>query len=117
MVTSKLGQRLVGLLILLVAGGFTAWIWHTALTEGTYYRKAAALFPAFAVIGLGMLLFPTDVDRLREVIGLGLWLSRLRAERGVEKVMSLNQIPPVWWGVLVAAVAAGLGNWYALSQL
>jgi hypothetical protein len=104
MVRSKAGQRRFGVVMVLVAGGFTAWIWHTALTEGYYYRKAAAIFPAFAVIGLGMLLFPIDMDRLK-------------AEHGVDKVESMSQLPPVWWGVLVAAVAAGLGNWYALAQL
>ncbi len=54
MIQSKLGQRFGGLFLLLLGGGFTIWSWYTALTEGYYYRKAVAFFPAFAVVGLGL---------------------------------------------------------------
>lgn len=103
MIQSKAGQRLVGVLMTTLACGFTAWVWHTALTEG-HYRKAAAVFPAFLVIGLGLVLFPIDVEKLK-------------AEHGVEQIESLRQLPPAWWGVFLAALAAAFGNWYALSQL
>jgi len=103
-IQSRFGQRLVGALMLVVCGGFTAWTWYTALQEGYYSRKAAALFPALLVFGLGLLVFPIDVERLK-------------AEHGVERIESPEQVPPAWWGVFFAALAAGLGNWYALSQL
>ena len=103
MIESKIGQRLVGLLLLAVGGGFTVWSWYTALTAGYYYRNAVAFFPAFAVIGLGLLLFPLDVERLR-------------AEHGVERPKKLAHYPPAWKVLFFAAVLAGLGNWLAISQ-
>lgn len=104
MIRSKVGQRLVGVLLLAVAAGFTAWVWYTALTEGSYYRKAAAIFPAFVVIGLGMALFPIDVDKLR-------------AKHSVEHIQSFRQLPLAWKVLLFVALVAGFGNWYALAQL
>ncbi len=52
MIQSKIGQRLLGVLLLVLGGGFTVWSWYTVLTEGYYYRNAVALFPAFAVLGV-----------------------------------------------------------------
>jgi hypothetical protein len=103
-IKSKIGQRLVGLFVLVLGGGFTAWSWYTALTEGYYYRKAVALFPVLAIAGLGLLLFPIDGDRLR-------------AEHGVETPQSLAHYPLAWKVLFVVALAAGLGNWLALSRL
>jgi hypothetical protein len=103
MLQSKIGQRLLGLLLLVLGGGFTVWSWYTALTEGYYYRKAVALFPAFAVLGLGMILFPIDIERLR-------------AEHGVDKPEKFAHYPPAWKVTVFVAVLAGLGNWLAISQ-
>jgi len=102
-IESQFGQRLIGLLVLILGGGFTAWSWYTALTEGYYYRKAVALFPVFAVVGLGLLLFPIDVKRLQ-------------AEHGVRRPQSLAHYPLAWKVLFFVALAAGLGNWLAISQ-
>mgnify|MGYP001128323328 CR=1 FL=1 len=51
-------QRLGGAFIALLSGGFVAWNWHTALTRGYFYQKAALLFPAFLVIGVALILIP-----------------------------------------------------------
>jgi hypothetical protein len=104
MIRSKVGKRLVGVLVLAVGAGFTAWGWYTALTEGYYYRMAAVIFPGFTVIGLGMALFPIDEDKLR-------------AELGVEQIRSFRQLPLAWKVLLFVALVAGFGNWYALKQL
>jgi hypothetical protein len=101
---SKLGQRLVGVFLLLLGGGFTAYEWHTFLADHTYDRKAAAVFPAFAVAGLGALLFPVD-------------MAEMKAKYGLEKIEKLSELPPVWWVIVGLAVAAGLGNWFALANL
>jgi hypothetical protein len=104
MIKSKIGQRLVGLGVLAICAGFMAWSWHTAMNEGNFNRKAAIMFPAFAVIGLGMILFPIDVDRFR-------------AERGVEKPESFAHLPRLWKLITVLAIATGFGNLAAISQL
>jgi hypothetical protein len=103
MIESKIGQRLLGLALLALGSGFTAWSWYTALNEGYYHRKAVALYPVFAVAGLGLLLFPLDMERLR-------------AEHGVEKPQKLAHYPLVWKVLVVVALLAGLGNWLAISQ-
>jgi hypothetical protein len=104
MIRSKPIQRLVGLLVLALGAGGTVWVWYTALSEGYYYRKTDIIFPFFAVIGLGFVLFPIDMDELR-------------AEHGVEQIQHFRQLPPEWKVFALGAVAAGLGNWYALAQL
>src|SRR5260370_35607393 len=95
MIRSKLAQRIGGALIFLPGAGVTGWIWHRALTEGYYYRKSAMLFPAFLVIGLGMVLFPIDAEKLK-------------AEYGVEKIQSYRHVPPAWGGVIISAFLAGV---------
>jgi hypothetical protein len=103
-IESKLGQRLVGLCFLALGGGFTAWSWYTALTEGHYYRRAVALFPVFAVVGLGLLLFPIDMERFR-------------AEHGIDRPQKLAHYPLAWKLLVGVALAAGLGNWLAITRL
>ena len=102
MFRSKLGQRLGGLILLAMGGGLTVWVWHTALTEGYYYGKAAFLFPCLAVFGLAGILFPIDVDKFR-------------AEHGVEQATSFRQFPAAWKVVFVLALAAGFGNCFLLA--
>ncbi|MBN9122950.1 MAG: hypothetical protein J0I06_28070 [Planctomycetes bacterium] len=103
MIESKIGQRLVGVFLLILGGGFTAWSWYTALNEGYYYRKAVVLFPFFAAIGLGGLLFPID-------------MARVRAEYGVDRPQKLTHYPTAWKVLFAAGLVAGFGNWLALSQ-
>ncbi len=104
MIRSKTGQRLGGLVMAAAAGGFTAYTWYLALTEGYYYRRAVAFFPAFLVIGIGLMAFPLDVDRFRE-------------QHGVDRPQSFAQLPTSWKILVFAAIGAGLVNWYAISQL
>ena len=58
----------------------------------------------FLFLGLGMLLFPIDRDRLR-------------AEHGVDKPLTLAHYPLSWKILVGVAVAAGLANWVAIAQL
>ena len=78
-------------------------MWYTAINEGYYYVKAAAIFPAFALLGLGMILFPMDMDRLK-------------AEHGVDKPTSLAHYPLSAKLIIVLALVAGLGNWWAIAH-
>jgi hypothetical protein len=103
LVQSKIGQRIMGFFVFLLGSGFTAWSWYTALNDGYYYVKAAALFPVLAVVGLAAILFPIDVERLRN-------------EHGVDKPTKFAHYPQEWKIVIVVAVAAGLGNLLAISK-
>ncbi len=103
MLPSHFGQRMVGLIFLLVGVGLTGWTWYTALAEGYFYRKIAAISPIFAILGAAALLFPLDED--------GLWgeFSLARPERFAHYPMS-------WKILTVVAIVAGLGNWLVLEQ-
>jgi drug/metabolite transporter (DMT)-like permease len=98
-------QRFGGLLMALLGAGFTGWSWYTALYQGYFYRKASMLFPAFLVLGLGMIIFPGYRE---ERIARGEDISRLQGWR---------LITPRWWVVLVVALLAGGANYILLSSL
>jgi hypothetical protein len=98
---SNLVQRLVGLAFIAVGTGMTVWMWQLALTTGDYNDWAGAIFPAFAVLGLGMLLFPIDRRELQEKFG-------------TDKIESLNQLSPVWIGIFVLALACGVADFILL---
>lgn len=94
-------QRWGGALIAAGGAAFTAWGWHTLLTAGYYYPKASAIFPAFCVIGLGLVLFP------------GYREERLARGEDISELSGSRLLTPRWWAILVVALAAGFGN-YAL---
>lgn len=96
-------QQLGGLLMVLVGAGFTGWTWYTALTGGYYYPKASMLFPAFCVLGLGMILFPSYKE---ERLARGEDLSGLSGAQ----LLTLR-----WWVIVVLALMAGFGNYLMLS--
>lgn len=96
-------QRLGGVLIAGIGGGGTAWVWHTALSEGYFYFKAGVLMPAFLVLGLGLVAVPGYKE---ERIGRGEDISGLS---GVEL------LTPRWWAILAGALAAGVGNFLLLK--
>jgi hypothetical protein len=102
MIRSKSGQRLIGAGILAASLGFCYWEWQTVQTEG-YYHKAAVFFAAFAVFGLGAMLFPLDFEKLK-------------AEHGVDKPENFSHYPLEWKVMFVAALAAALGFWYWLAH-
>lgn len=101
---SPLLQRVFGLFMLLVGVGMTARSWYTALTEGYFVRGAAALGPAFAILGLAMVAFPIDKQKLLE-------------KYGVEKPQNLSQFPLVHKVMLVLAIILGIGHFFLLWLL
>lgn len=103
MIKSKLGQRLIGLLLVAIAVPATVYLWHLAVTTGYYHPKGAALFPAIAMGALGVVLFPIDHPRLER-------------EHGVARVSKFAHLPPVWKVWFFVALGAGLGNWYAIAH-
>ncbi|HEX8912579.1 MAG TPA: hypothetical protein VF796_09500 [Humisphaera sp.] len=103
MIRSPLAQRLAGVAMIALGGWFTYDGWVKLLDEGYYYPKSAALFPLFAMGGLGMLLFPVDYDQLE-------------AEHGVAKVELWRHMPSIWKAWSALCVVAALGNWYAMAH-
>jgi hypothetical protein len=93
-----------GALIALLSAAFVAWTWHTALTRGYYYPKAAMIFPAFLVIGLALLAIP------------GYREERIARGEDVSRLQGSQLITPRWWAVLALALAAGFGNWLLLGR-
>ena len=91
-------QRLGGALIAAVGGGGTLWLWHVARSEGMIYLKASLLFPAFFVLGAAMIAIP------------GYKEERLARGEDLSGLSGMQLLTPRWWGVLVVALAAGLGN-------
>ena len=96
-------QQMGGFLFLLVGGGFTAWTWYTALTEGHYYLHASILFPAVGVLGVGMLLFP------------GYKEERLARGEDISELSGAQLLTPRWWAVLTVALVAGFANLLLLN--
>jgi hypothetical protein len=106
MIESKVGQRIGGTILFILGAGATAWTWHSALTEGEYYPKVAMLGPAFAVVAIGMIVFPMDMEQLR-------------LEHGVPKPDKLRfaHFPLIWKAITVVAVIAGVVDWIAIEWL
>ena len=98
-------QQVGGLLMALLGAGFTAWSWYTALNGGYFYPKASMLFPAFFVLGLGIIVFP------------GYKEERMARGEDISRLQGWRLITPRWWGILITALAAGGVNYLLLSSL
>ena len=97
-------QQAGGLLIALLGAGFTGWNWYTALYEGYFYRKASMLFPAFLILGLGLVTFP------------GYKEERIARGEDISRLQGWKLITPRWWVIIVIALAAGAANYILLSS-
>lgn len=91
-------QQLGGAIIALTASWLSIWIWHQPVTNHPFYLKGAVLFPAFAVIGAALILFPGYRE---ERIARGEEISSLHGWR----LITLR-----WWAVLVVAILVGIGH-------
>ena len=98
-------QRSGGFLIAAIGGGGTAWIWHTALSEGYFYIKASVLMPAFLVLGLALIAMP------------GYKEERIARGEDISGLAGVELLTPRWWAVLVVALAAGFGNLLLLKAV
>lgn len=102
MVAGKSTQRVFGVLLVAVSVYFTWQQWHTALTAGYFYDKAAAVFPAFCFLGIGLVLFPIDKSRLLE-------------KYGTQKITGWQQFPLAWKVIVIMGVLAGFANYLLLK--
>ena len=106
MFESKVGQRIGGLILLVLGSGASAWTWHSALSGESFYPKLGGLGTAVAFLGLCMILFPMDIEQLR-------------IEHGVHKPNKLKfeHYPLAWKVITVIAVAAAVIDFIALEAL
>ena len=100
-IRSKRSQRIFGLLLFILGTAFTAWIWSRGINQNYIYINASMLFPAFIIMGLGLILFPFDSQELQEK-----W--------GSDKIESIGQVPGVWWVIIVISILIGIGNYFVL---
>jgi len=106
-ITSRRKQRLGGLFLMLVGGGFWVWGWYTAINKGYYYEKASMLFPAVFILGLGLLMFPANKEEQE----------RIARNEDISVISRIKLLQPRWWVIIVVALIAGFGNFLILSHV
>ena len=99
---SRRKQALGGIIMALAGAGFTGWMWYTALYHGYFYIKSSFLFPAFFVIGMGLILFP------------GYKEERIARGEDISRLQGVKLITPRWWAILAVALIAGGLNYLLL---
>ena len=97
-------QRVFGLLLSSTCGPAIWFVWRWVLTSGHYSRAAAALLPTVTLLGLGFAMFPVDFEGMQ-------------TESSYRDDDAVPRMPVVWQYILLAAVLAGLANWYAIALL
>jgi len=98
-------QQLGGLFLLVTGGGFIAWTWFTALTRGYLNVWASYVFPAFFIVGLGLILFP------------GYREERLARGEDISHVQGYALITTRWWVIIIVALLSAIANNAFLSFL
>ena len=79
---------------------FVAWSWFTAVNLGFFYLRAILIFPAFAVVGIALILFP------------GYKEERLARGEDISRLKGPALITARWWIVLaVGFVATAINYW------
>ena len=94
--------RLGGLFLLCLGGYFTYSGWATLATEGYYRPKSSFLFPAFAVLGLGMMVFANATLEAKRLAG-----SQQLSWRDTPMGMKLTVVLAVLAGALNLALISG----------
>lgn len=59
-----MSSRAAGVLLLVLGGGLTWWVWHTALTHGAYSVKLAVVGPMVLPLGVGFLIHGQRLPRV-----------------------------------------------------
>jgi hypothetical protein len=95
-------QRFGGVLLFTIGAGFTAYRWYAAAHGPPIYAgKAEAIFPAFAAVGIALVLIP------------GYREERLARGEDITALRGAALITPRWWAVLVVALVCGAANFAA----
>jgi hypothetical protein len=100
---SRRTECLGGLFIATCSAILTIWNWHLAIYEGHFYLKAALLGPAFTIIGLSLLLFPSYRTE------------RIQRGEDIDRLQGIALITPRWWGIISISLGSSLVNLGALK--
>ena len=94
-------QRTIGMLLFILGLAVTLWSWKSGVGQNYISINISMLFPALMVMGLGLLIFPVDPQKLREK-----W--------GVDKIESIGQVPGTWWIIIAISILVGIGNYFLI---
>jgi hypothetical protein len=75
------------------------------LNEGYYSKKWCVLFPAVAVVGLGLMAFPGYTEE------------RIARGEDVSGLSGFQLLTPRWWAIVVVALLAGICNFWMLLSI
>ena len=95
---SRQKERFGGAFIATMGAILTYLSWHSAISEGSFSLKAGFGGPAFAIIGIALLLFP------------GYQSERIARGEDISQLTGAQLLTPRWWGVLAVALGSGLIN-------
>jgi len=100
---SRRTQQVGGLFIFFVSLAGVIGIWYMAYSKEYFYPYAAMIFPAFAIVGLGLIVFP---DYKAERIARG---------ENISELQGTQLITARWWAIVVVGLVAGFGNFLLLK--
>jgi hypothetical protein len=95
---SRQKERFGGAFIATMGIILTYWSWHSAISVGSFSLKAGFAGPAFAILGIALLLFP------------GYQSERIARGEDISKLTGAQLLTPRWWGVLAVSLGSGLIN-------
>jgi hypothetical protein len=95
-------QRIAGLVITLISAGFIVYTWRTALLEGQFSLRGSITFPAFLVLGVGMIIFPSYKAE------------RLARGEDISQLKGMELITTRWWIIIATGMLASSVNYFLL---
>lgn len=95
---SRQKERFGGAFIATIGVILTFVSWHSAIYEGSFSIKAGFGGPAFAILGIALLLFP------------GYQSERIARGEDISQLSGAQLLTPRWWGVLAVALGSGILN-------
>jgi hypothetical protein len=95
---SRQKERFGGAFIATIGAVLTYWSWYSAISAGSFSLKAGFGGPAFAILGVALLLFP------------GYKSERVARGEDISQLSGAQLLTPRWWGVLAVSLGGGVLN-------
>lgn len=80
-------RQLLAAIVTLLSIVMTAYIWNTAITEGSFLIQGSFLFPFGIVFGVGLFFLPNPQDE-----------RKARAE-DIAQLSNWQMVTPRWWAI------------------